>query len=186
MFYIGDLNTAVVSAETLFYSFLEIFYQAVQSVTGADLLASIVLILAVASSIGLYAAASRLLWSFARYFGLPFYVYLVRVSPILKVTGTESPTFTLPCSFQLSNDSLPGISITATLGVIVLLSLIVLGSGIALNALLSLAIAALFSSYTLAISLLLWRRVSGTIRPYVTNPDDTTPWATHVETLEVA
>jgi len=47
-----------------------------------------------------------------------------------------------------------------------LLSLIVLGSSIALNALLSLVIAALYSSYLLVCGLLLWRRSTGSVQPY--------------------
>ncbi|KAI3342533.1 amino acid transporter [Ustulina deusta] len=150
MFCLGDVTAAVESTGTLIYPFLEIFHQAVKSTTGAGLLAGIVLVLAVASSIGVYASASRMLWSFSRDLGLPFSKYLVR----------------------LNKTSLPVVSIVTTLVVTLLLSLIVLGSAIALNALLSLAIAALFSSYTLVISLLLWRRVSGAIRPYITRSDD--------------
>ncbi|KAI0468730.1 amino acid transporter [Xylaria cf. heliscus] len=150
MFCLGDVTAAVESAETLFYPFLEIFYQAVKSTTGAGLLAGIVLVLAVASSIGVYASASRMLWSFSRDLGLPFSKYLVK----------------------LNKASLPVVSIVTTLVITFLLSLIVLGSSIALNALLSLAITALFSSYTLVISLVLWRRVSGVIKPYMMRSDD--------------
>ncbi|KAI0537897.1 amino acid transporter [Xylaria digitata] len=128
MFCLGDVAAAVESAETsLFYPFLEIFYQAAKSTTGAGLLAGIVLVLAIASSIGVYASASCMLWSFSRDLGLPFSKHLVK----------------------LNKTSLPVVSISTTLVVTVLLSLIVLGSVIVLNALLSLAIAALFSSYTL-------------------------------------
>jgi amino acid transporter len=49
----------------------------------------------------------------------------------------------------------------------VLLSLVALGSSVALNALLSLIIAALFSTYLLVTTLLLWRRTTGAIQPYV-------------------
>jgi len=94
MFCLSDVTTVVASADTLFYPFLEIFYQAVQSLTGAGLLAGIVLVLAIASVIGVYASASRMLWSFSRDLGLPFSVYLVRVSPVLKVTATKLLIFT--------------------------------------------------------------------------------------------
>ncbi|KAI8954869.1 hypothetical protein F4801DRAFT_454258 [Xylaria longipes] len=81
MFCLGDVTAAVDSAGTLFYPFLEVFYQAVKSTIGVGLLADIVLVLAVASSIGVYASASRMLWPFSRDLGLPFSKYLVRVSP---------------------------------------------------------------------------------------------------------
>ncbi|KAI0802645.1 amino acid transporter [Xylaria sp. FL0064] len=152
MFCLGDLTAAIESADTLFYPFLEIFYQAVNSTTGAGLLAGIVLVLAIASSIGVYATASRMLWSFSRDLGLPLSKHLVK----------------------LNKSSLPLVFIATTLVVTVLLSLIVLGSAIALNALLSLAIVALFSSYTLIIGLLLWRSASGAIKPYTTRFDDAT------------
>lgn len=47
-----------------------------------------------------------------------------------------------------------------------LLSLISLGSAVALSALLSLSIAALFSSYLLVCGLLLWRRTTGAIEAH--------------------
>jgi choline transport protein len=75
----------------------------------------------------------------------------------------------------LNKTSLPYVSVITTLVVTVLLSLIVLGSAIALNALLSLAIAALFSSYTLVIGLLLWRRVTGAIKPHYVRLDEHAP-----------
>jgi amino acid transporter len=48
-----------------------------------------------------------------------------------------------------------------------LLSLIVLGSSVVLSALLSLLVAALYSSYLITCALLLWHRVKGGIKPYV-------------------
>lgn len=43
-------------------------------------MAAIIPVLAAASSIGVYATTSRMIWSFARDRGLPFSKYLVRVS----------------------------------------------------------------------------------------------------------
>jgi choline transport protein len=50
-----------------------------------------------------------------------------------------------------------------------LLSLIVLGSAVALSALVSLIFAALYSSYLLPCGLLLWRRCTGAIQPALSN-----------------
>ena len=48
----------------------------------------------------------------------------------------------------------------------VLLSLITLGSSVAFQGLVSLTTAGLYSSYLLSCGLLLWRRLSGAIKPY--------------------
>ncbi|KAI2618103.1 putative GABA transporter [Hypoxylon sp. NC1633] len=144
MFCLSDLDGALGAAETMFYPFLQIFYTSVGSITGACVMACVVFVMAVASSVGVYASASRMLWSFSRDRGLPFDRYLVK----------------------LTKNALPVNAILTTLAITVLLSLIVLGSAIALNALLSLAIVALFSSYLLVCSLLLWRRVTGAFQPY--------------------
>jgi choline transport protein len=68
---------------------------------------------------------------------------------------------------QLTNNSLPTNAIFTTLAITVILSLIVLASAIALQALTSLLVAALFSSYILPCALLLWRRRTGQLTPYV-------------------
>ncbi|KAI0020711.1 amino acid transporter [Xylariomycetidae sp. FL0641] len=145
LFCVTNLEAAMASAEVLFYPSLQIFYAAVQSRVGACLMAIIVLILSNAASVGIYASASRMLWSFARDRGLPFDRQLVK----------------------LSKNSLPVNAIMTTFFITVLLSLIVLGSSVALLALLSLVNAALFTSYTLVCGLLLWRRCCGKFRPYI-------------------
>lgn len=50
-----------------------------------------------------------------------------------------------------------------------LLSLIVLGSYIAFNNIISLSVAGLYSSYLLSCGLLLWRRLNGKIKPHNDN-----------------
>ncbi|GAB1319326.1 polyamine transporter tpo5 [Madurella fahalii] len=149
MFCLSDLASALGAAETMFYPFLQIFHSAVGSTTGACIMAGIVLVLAVASSVSVYASASRMLWSFSRDKGLPFHEYLVK----------------------LSRNSLPVIAILTTLTITMLLSLITLGSAVALSALLSLVIAALYSSYLLVCCLLLWRRTTGAIQPHISGSD---------------
>ena len=47
-----------------------------------------------------------------------------------------------------------------------LLSLIILGSSVAFSNIISLSIAGLYSSYLICCSLLLWRRVTGKIKPH--------------------
>jgi choline transport protein len=56
------------------------------------------------------------------------------------------------------------------MAITILLSLIALASAAALSALLSLVVAALYSSYLLVCGLLLWHRVTGGFRPYESDP----------------
>ncbi|KAL2020056.1 hypothetical protein VTK56DRAFT_8959 [Thermocarpiscus australiensis] len=149
LFSITDLDGALAASNTVFYPFLEIFQTAVNSTAGAVAMACVILVMAVASSVGVYASASRMMWSFSRDRGLPLSGLLVK----------------------LTKNALPVNCILMTLTITVLLSLVALGSSVALNALLSLVIAALFSTYLLVIALLLWRRTTGAIQPYVVGLD---------------
>lgn len=79
LFCLNDIETALEAADTMFYPFLQIFYAAVNSRAGACIMAGTILVLAVASSVGIYASASRLMWSFARDRGLPFSHKLTKV-----------------------------------------------------------------------------------------------------------
>lgn len=144
LFCIQDLDAALASIETVFYPCLQIFQASTESAVGACLLGGIVLVLCVVGGIGISAAASRMLWSFSRDKGLPFSRYLVK----------------------LTKNSLPINAIYTTFAITMVLSLIVLASSIALQALLSLLVAALFSSYILPCSLLLWRRLTGKLQAH--------------------
>ncbi|KAI0019382.1 amino acid transporter [Xylariomycetidae sp. FL0641] len=136
-----DVDAVLEAADTVFYPFLKIFQVSVKSTTGACLMAGIILSISVGSSISAFASASRLIWSFARDRGLPFDGHLVRPN----------------------KKSLPVYAIVSTMVFTTLLSLIVLGSEVVLSALLSLLLAALYSSYLISAALLLWHRVRGTI-----------------------
>ncbi|KAI1409005.1 putative GABA transporter [Hypoxylon sp. FL1857] len=149
MFSISDLDSAVEAASTMFYSFLQIFQSAVKSTTGACLMAGIIFVLSLASSISVYASASRMMWSFSRDKGLPLSRHLVK----------------------LTKHALPMNSILGTTAITLVLSLIVFASGVALAALLSLVVAALYSSYLLVCCLLLWRRCTGAFQPYAPGSD---------------
>ncbi|KAI0010441.1 amino acid transporter [Xylariaceae sp. FL0662B] len=143
MFCLTDIDAAVAAAETMFYPFLEVFQSGLNSTAGAFVMACVVLILAAASSVGVYASASRMIWSFARDNGLPFSRHLAKLT---------------------KGSSLPIYAIFSTMGITSLISLIVLGSAVALSALLSLIVAALYSSYLLVCGLFLWRRCTGGFR----------------------
>ncbi|KAF2962727.1 hypothetical protein GQX73_g10844 [Xylaria multiplex] len=140
IFCLTDIDAAMAAAEAMFYPFLEVFRSGVNSTTGACVMAAVVLVLAAASSVGVYASASRMIWSFARDDGLPFSGKLVKLT---------------------KGSSLPINAIFSTLGIAGLISLTVLGSAAALSALLSLIVASLYSSYSLVCGLFLWRRLTG-------------------------
>ncbi|KAI1472946.1 amino acid transporter [Daldinia caldariorum] len=156
IFCITDLDAAMAAVETMFYPFLQIADAAVKSTTGACLMAGVIFALTVAGSIGIYASTARMLWSFSRDKGLPFSNQLVK----------------------LSKNTLPTNAIFTTFVITVLLSLIAFGSAVALQALCSLSVAALFASYMIPCGLLLWRRTTGRMLPYVGETDDPDPEVT--------
>jgi choline transport protein len=154
-FCMGDLDAALEASMTMFYPALEIFLQAVKSTAGAVIMASIVLFLAFSCSVGAFATASRMLWSFSRDKGTPFHDKLIKVQISNLI---YSSLLTL---IQLSSTKLPVNAVCVTLVVAFLLSLIAIGSSVALNDILTLSVAALYSSYLIVCILLLWRRVTG-------------------------
>lgn len=68
--------------------------------------------------------------------------------------------------------SLPIVSIALTTTISCLLALIVLGSSVAFNDVVSLTINGLYSSYLVGNTLLLYRRLTGGIKPYDPNVED--------------
>ena len=78
LFCVGDVEDVVSNAPNG-YPFVLIFANAVGSETAATAMSSIVLILELCSAAAGLAAASRMMWSFARDRGLPGSVILSRV-----------------------------------------------------------------------------------------------------------
>ncbi|KAH8425073.1 putative GABA permease [Aspergillus melleus] len=150
LFCMGDVESALQSATG--FPFMEIFYQATDSVSGAVGMSSILLIIAVCSVIGMLAATSRQFWSFARDRGIPGWRIWSRVS-----TKTCLPTY----------------SILLTMTVCSLLGLINIGSAVALNGVLSMAVSGLYLSYLTVGSLLLYRRCTNAIARINDSADET-------------
>ena len=146
LFCIGDFDAALNTPTH--YAFMEIFYQAVQNLTGAALMTSIVIALSLCATVGQAASASRQLWAFSRDRAVPGWKYLQRVDPTSAV---------------------PVLAITVTTILAYLLALIILGSSTAFNDIVSLAVVGLFGSYFIVAVLLFWRRLRGDIRPYATD-----------------
>ncbi|RYC58527.1 hypothetical protein CHU98_g7671 [Xylaria longipes] len=80
LFCATDLGAAVAAADTLFYPSLQIFQSALNSTVGAVVLGSVILVLSIAVSVGIYASASRMIWSFSRDRSLSFHQFIVKNS----------------------------------------------------------------------------------------------------------
>lgn len=119
------------------FPFMYVFDRAV-AVGGANGLTVILLILVTASNISFNASTSRQTFSFARDNGLPFANWLAAVHPTKHI---------------------PANAILFSCFVSVLLSLINIGSTAAFEAIISLNVAALMSSYIISISCVLYRRM---------------------------
>ncbi|KAL8935475.1 MAG: hypothetical protein Q9216_005403 [Gyalolechia sp. 2 TL-2023] len=140
LFAVGSLDEALSSRTG--YPFMEIFRQGTGSAGGSAAMIALVIVLSFCATIAVLASSSRLTWSFARDRGVPGWRYLSRVEP---------------------QSSLPLVAIGVTSSIAILLSLISIGSTVALNDVLSLTVASLFLSYFACCSLLLWRRCTGGI-----------------------
>ncbi|KAJ5366633.1 amino acid transporter [Penicillium brevicompactum] len=139
LFCMGDLEVALNSNTG--YPYIEIFYQATNSVPGTLAMVSVNLIISVCSVIGMLAATSRQFWSFARDRGIPGWRWWSHVS------GRHLPTY----------------SVYLTMTVAWLLGLINIGSSVALNDVTSMAVSGLYASYLTVALLLLYRRCCGDI-----------------------
>ncbi|RMZ66778.1 amino acid polyamine transporter I [Pyrenophora seminiperda CCB06] len=143
LFRMGD-DLDAVTAENPAYPFIAIFHRGVQSRTGAAIMTSIVMVLTISANVGFSASTSRICWAFARDRGIPGWRTLSKVS---------------------DRTSIPVYAVTFTSVIACLLGVINIGSTLAFNGVISVAIAGLFSSYLLTSSLLLYRRCTGAILP---------------------
>ena len=148
LFCIGDIDAALNTRTN--FPFIEIFYQAVQNTTGAALMTSIVITLALCADVGIVASASRQLWAFSRDRAVPGWQHIQRVN---------------------SRSAIPVLAVFLTTSLACVLALIVLGSSTAFNNIVSLSVVGLFGSYLLVAVLLLWRRLRGDIKLYPSSAD---------------
>ncbi|KAJ5098931.1 amino acid/polyamine transporter I [Penicillium argentinense] len=149
LFCLGNMDDALNTPTG--YPFIEVFYQGTGSMSGSLTMCSIILIIAVCSVVGLLAATSRQFWSFARDRGVPGWRMWSRVSP---------------------SNQLPMYSVLLTTTISWLLALINIGSSVALNDILSMAVSGLYSSYLIVTILLLVRRVKGDVARYNDDEDE--------------
>ncbi|KAH1990122.1 hypothetical protein KXV33_008317 [Aspergillus fumigatus] len=117
-----------------------IFYNTTNSYAATNTMTAVLVITLTASTITEVATASRQLWSFARDQGLPFSSFFAYVTPGWNI---------------------PLNSVMVSLAVTILLSLINIGSQVALAAIVSLTITSLISAYILSIGCVLLKRIRG-------------------------
>lgn len=108
------------------------------STAGAQAITAIMFTLVFMIATSCFASTSRQLFAFARDDGMPFSSWMKKVNPRLNVATN---------------------SCYVTWGYTVVMSLIYLGSPVAFNAIISLAIVALMATYAISIGCVLWRRI---------------------------
>jgi len=122
------------------YPFIDLFFSATKSYAATNVMVSIMIINLTGSCIAVLATASRQLWSFARNKGVPFSAQL-------------APTV-------LPND-IPISALFVSLGITTVLALINIGSSAALNAIFSLGLSSLLTSYMFTIGSMIYWRLQG-------------------------
>ncbi|OQE27577.1 hypothetical protein PENSTE_c004G04882 [Penicillium steckii] len=137
-FTLGDIDDILASATG--YPFIQVFYNATESLPGTNTMTAILVLTLTASTITEVATASRQLWSFARDRGLPFSDFF----------GYVNPSWNIPLN-----------AVMVSLAVTVALSLINIGSSTALLAIVTLTIGAMMSSYIITIACVLLKRIRG-------------------------
>ncbi|KAH8750375.1 putative GABA permease [Hyaloscypha finlandica] len=137
-FTLGDLDSIL---QTPTYSpLVQVFFNTTNSYAGSNVMTAIIIITLIASAISTIATCSRQLWAFARDKGLPFSSILAHV-----YQGWDIPLNAIFMSFIVT----------------AILSLINLGSTVAIQAVASLSASMLLTSYMVSISTLLLRRYTG-------------------------
>jgi len=137
---LGPLADAQAAVPQYGFAFIGTFYTATQSFAGATVMTCIITTLTMCSAISNVATGSRQLFAFARDNGLPAGRILSYVRP-----GWDIPLNAIIFSFLFTS----------------LLSLIQLGSSTAFNAILSIGVVALLTSYITSMSCLLLKRIRG-------------------------
>lgn len=77
LFCAGNLQAALNTKYV--YPFIEVILQAIRSRAGSATILAVLIVLDLGLIIGVLAAASRLLWSFARDRGVPYWAFITRV-----------------------------------------------------------------------------------------------------------
>ncbi|CAH0041633.1 unnamed protein product [Clonostachys rhizophaga] len=137
LFCMGDIDSAL-NTNTGF-PIIQIFYTVTGSKAAASVMVVSISFMAMCSTIALHTSASRMLWAFARDQALPWSRVISRIDEKRNV---------------------PTVAILIMTLLLMLLGLINIGSTTAFNAILSLAVVGLQTSYLMPICLVLWRRIA--------------------------
>ncbi|ORY09606.1 amino acid permease-domain-containing protein [Clohesyomyces aquaticus] len=133
-------DTLAVLITPLGVPFMQVFLNATGSKGGATGLTCLMLIIGIFGCVAVLATASRQLFAFARDKGIPFSNFFAMISP----------TYEIP---------LNAIYVTVTL--VVILSLINIGSSVAFMQVVSLGVAAMLTTYTISIGCVALKRIRG-------------------------
>lgn len=90
LFCLGNLDDVIKESATLGYAYLYVFLKSTGSPAGAATMAMIMWILGVCCLVGLMAATSRQLWSFARDNAVPFSDQVTKVKTPLSAPYLEA------------------------------------------------------------------------------------------------
>lgn len=134
-FCIGDLGEVIASPTG--YPFMQVFYNSTESASSATAMSVFIVAMTVFSNLTMVATSSRQLFAFARDHAVPFSSWFSEIK-----AGWDVPLNAILTTFLISS----------------LLSLINIGSAVALNSITSLATTSLLSSYIVSIGCMIWRR----------------------------
>ncbi|KAI9704508.1 MAG: hypothetical protein M1820_005582 [Bogoriella megaspora] len=140
LFCTNDIEAALNSSTG--YPFIEILLSATKSTAGTIVLVTIITLMDITASVSCMASASRQLWAFSRDRGVPGWQMISKVEK-----RTLVPVY--------------AVGLTAIISAA--LQLIVLGSSVAFQDLVSMTIAGIYSSYLIVVTFLMARRCTGAI-----------------------
>lgn len=154
------------------YPFIQVFYNVTNSLGGASAMTAILITLTVCGCISNVATASRQLFAFARDGGLPFSPFLAQVKFFLLAPPQFFFFFGVSIYTKTSLSqvkpgwNIPLNAVLVSLVITICLSMINIGSTVAFNAIASLGVASLLSSYIISFSCLILKRYKGEALPH--------------------
>jgi choline transport protein len=155
-FCLGDLQVL----DSPFGAYIQVFYNATQSTRATSAMVILLISILIFSNVTMIATASRQLFAFARDEAIPFHDWFAHVKP-----GWDVPFNSIMTTFITTS----------------LLSLISIGSPVALNSILSLTSVAILSSYICSVGCITWRR--WTNQPLLPSKFDLGKWGLPINIL---
>lgn len=165
LFCIGNVDEAL-NPKFIFPS-IGLFREVTKSVQAATIMQSGISLIGLLSSIGVITSVSRLTWSFARDGGLPFSAYFAHVSTRKQMDSMNRTNGTWKVDRERR---VPKRSILLVCTVVVILSLINIGSRKALGAILALSTSSLYVSYLIPVVMMVVRRLDTSRGPIAFGP----------------